>query len=151
MFKIRRVYFHNGRKKLGIQLRCLITQTSQGHSSIFSVHVPLIFIVFRLYKTVWGAVTVIWLFRDLGFPSHFTLVFWVCLGTLPGSQVISWSFSYLCGSTSATCSQGSQQPYTPPFKSSPITESLFTAKLVIISLFVWGIVNLVVRRKSTKI
>ena len=126
MFKISRVYFHSGQKKTGKPVKVL-AQTSQGNSSIFSVHIPLIFIVFRLYKTVWGAVTVIW------FLSVLLILHW-CFGYpwVP-SRDHKWFHDrlyiwvYICylltGITTALM---------PAFKFSPIniTESLFTAKLV---------------------
>ena len=135
MYKISRVHFCNGRKNW--ESSCgAYTPSSQENSSIFSVYVPLIFIVFRLCKSVWGAVTEIWVspFRVLGFSSHFTLVFWVSLITFPGSLVIWWSLSYLCGFTSACyLIAGIIAALTPAFKSSSIKVSLFTAKFEIIA------------------
>ena len=152
-FKISRMYFHNGRKKQNGKFSWGAYSNISGKFEYLQRYVQLIFIVFRLCKSVWGAVTVIWVSLCFGFLFPFYISVLGIPGYFPGiTIVIWWSLSYLCGFTSACyLIAGITAALAPAFISSPMTESLFTAKLVIISLLVWGMVNFVVRSKSTKI
>ena len=132
-----------------IQLGCLLQHLRKIRDP--QRYVQLTFIVFRLCKSVWGAVTVISVPLCFGFPFSFYISVLCIPRYLPRitSDLIIVAKSvwiYICyliaGITAALA---------PAFISSPMTESLFTAKLVIISLLVWGMVNFVVRNRFTKI
>ena len=79
MFEISWVHFRNRRKKAGNPVELL-----QENSSILSVHVPLILITSLVKICLRCCHGYLGIPFVLGFPSYFTLVFSVSLGTLPG-------------------------------------------------------------------